>query len=56
MKSICPKCGGNVYLEKYNDRWMVRCCKCNYQTALYPTKELAQKAWEEKKHEVLRNV
>lgn len=45
MKSICPKCGGNAYLERYNDRWMIRCAKCNEQTGLYPEKEIALKEW-----------
>ena len=57
MKSTCPKCGGDAYIEKCNDRWMIRCCKCNYKTMLCSTKEKAKEEWlkKEKTHDISRN-
>ena len=43
MKS-CPRCGGDMFLEKDLDFWYTQCLQCSYRVELKPItpyKELA---------------
>ena len=42
----CPKCNGEVYAEHdVDDKWMMRCSHCNYQTEKYDSYKKARIAW-----------
>ena len=30
IKKHCPRCGGNVYLDRDYDGWYERCLQCSY--------------------------
>ena len=43
----CPRCGGFVYAEHYQDQWLLRCCQCDLHTETYAEHDAARKAWDE---------
>ena len=36
----CPRCGGDVFLDKVADAWDVQCLQCGYKRELGNTDEL----------------
>lgn len=35
MKS-CPRCGGDMYIDRDLDFWYMQCLQCSYRTELAP--------------------
>ena len=38
MKTRCPKCGGNIYLDNDIEGWYEECLQCGYMTELVEVK------------------
>lgn len=51
-KEICPKCHtSQVYSEHYQDKWIIRCANCNFQTTEHNTWKKARAEWDKMKGE-----
>jgi len=43
IKSRCPKCGGNVYLDRDYDGWYEQCLQCSCTRYLETVVEVREK-------------
>lgn len=49
-QEICPKCQGEVYAEHgFDDKWIIRCSHCNYQTNKHDSWKKARIEWDKMK-------